>query len=127
MHSVRASQTQHSSLLDFDQAGGRFQKLNTGCAIIWRSIFPSSDWRKRAAMSPRNFARAYAAETGATPAKAVERMRLEAARAELEHGRSIQDIARRTGFGDVERMRRALYPRLRRPAPRRCAGRCGKR
>ena len=59
-------------------------------------------------MSPRNFARAYAAETGVTPAKAVERMRTEAARAALEGGGSIQEIARRTGFVDPERMQRAF-------------------
>jgi transcriptional regulator GlxA family with amidase domain len=62
----------------------------------------------RAAMSPRNFARAYAAETGVTPAKAVERLRAETARAMLARGGAIQEIARRTGFGDPERMRRAF-------------------
>jgi transcriptional regulator GlxA family with amidase domain len=63
----------------------------------------------QAAMSPRNFARAFAAETGATPAKAVERLRLEAARAEVESGRDpIDHVAERVGFGDPERMRRAF-------------------
>ncbi len=59
-------------------------------------------------MSPRNFSRAYAAETGTTPAKAVERLRLEAARTALENGAPVQDIVRRSGFGDSERMRRAF-------------------
>jgi transcriptional regulator GlxA family with amidase domain len=63
---------------------------------------------QRAAMSPRTFARAYAAETGTTPAKAVERLRTEAARAALAKGASLQEIAQRTGFGDPERMRRAF-------------------
>ncbi|MEJ0059576.1 MAG: SDR family NAD(P)-dependent oxidoreductase [Terricaulis sp.] len=48
-------------------------------------------------------------EIGLTPAKSVERLRLDAARAMLESGAaSIQDVARKTGFGDSERMRRAF-------------------
>jgi len=38
----------------------------------------------QAAMSPRHFARAFMAETGITPAKAIERLRLEAARERVE-------------------------------------------
>jgi transcriptional regulator GlxA family with amidase domain len=60
-------------------------------------------------MSPRNFARAFTAETGTTPAKAVERLRLEAARTEVETARTpIDRVAERAGFGDPERMRRAF-------------------
>lgn len=63
----------------------------------------------RAAMSPRNFARAFAAETGATPAKAVERLRLEAARMAVETSNAPLDrIAEQSGFGDAGRMRRAF-------------------
>jgi transcriptional regulator GlxA family with amidase domain len=47
-------------------------------------------------------------ETSVTPAKAVERLRLEAARAALEQGGGIKEIARGAGFGDTERMRRAF-------------------
>ena len=57
-------------------------------------------------MSPRNFARVYKLKTGRTPAKAVEVLRLEAARRLLEESeRNIDQIARRCGFGDEERMR----------------------
>jgi transcriptional regulator GlxA family with amidase domain len=60
-------------------------------------------------MSPRNFARVYLRETGESPAQAVEKFRLEAARRLLESARDpIQVIAVRTGFGDDERMRRAF-------------------
>ena len=60
-------------------------------------------------MSPRNFARAFAAETGVTPAKAVERLRVEAARTRIEAGpEPIDRIAVSSGFGDAERMRRAF-------------------
>jgi transcriptional regulator GlxA family with amidase domain len=57
-------------------------------------------------MSPRNFARVYKLKTGRTPAKAVEVLRVEAARRLLEDsGRNIDQISRLCGFGDEERMR----------------------
>jgi transcriptional regulator GlxA family with amidase domain len=60
-------------------------------------------------MSTRHFARAFTAETGMTPAKAIERLRLEAARQQVESGLGpIESIAANTGFGDPERMRRAF-------------------
>lgn len=60
-------------------------------------------------LSPRQFGRLFRAETGETPAKAVERLRAEAARARVEAGREpIEQIAASVGFGDPERMRRAF-------------------
>jgi AraC-like DNA-binding protein len=60
-------------------------------------------------LSPRQFTRAFAAETGESPAKAIEKLRLEAARLMLEDSRHpIEIIARQTGFADRERMRRAF-------------------
>ena len=57
-------------------------------------------------MSPRNFARVYKQKTGRTPAKAVEVMRLEAARRLLEDSsHNVDQVARLCGFGDEERMR----------------------
>jgi transcriptional regulator GlxA family with amidase domain len=71
---------------------------------------------EQAGMSPRNFARVYARRVGATPAKTVERLRLEAARRALEEGAgSIESIARACGFGDEERMRRSFLRHLRVP------------
>jgi len=59
--------------------------------------------------SPRTFLRHYKAATGTTPARAVARMRVEAARALLEeHGAGITRIARRCGFDNVETMRRSF-------------------
>jgi len=55
------------------------------------------------------FSRLFRAETGQSPAKAVEHLRIEAARLMLESGsHSIDVVARETGFGDPERMRRAF-------------------
>ncbi|HEY3865361.1 MAG TPA: GlxA family transcriptional regulator [Solirubrobacteraceae bacterium] len=67
----------------------------------------------RAHMSPRNFARAFAAETGATPARHVERVRLEAARGRLEDtAEPIAAVAAACGFGTAETMRRTFLRAL---------------
>ena len=60
-------------------------------------------------LSPRQFSRAFRAETGQSPAKAVENLRVETARLMMEQSRhSIDVIARQTGFADRYRMRRAF-------------------
>jgi transcriptional regulator GlxA family with amidase domain len=72
----------------------------------------------RAGMSERSFARHYRVATGATPSRAVERLRVEAAREALgATRRSIKDVARRCGFGSEETMRRSFL-RLLNVAPR---------
>ncbi len=73
---------------------------------------------RHAGMSPRNFARRFRADMGTTPARAVERLRAEAARALLESGaRSVVEVASVTGFADPERMRRT-FQRLYGVSPR---------
>ena len=68
----------------------------------------------RANMSARNFARAFVAETGETPARYVERVRLDAARRMLTGSAlPVATVALRTGFGSQERMRRAFLRHLR--------------
>jgi transcriptional regulator GlxA family with amidase domain len=60
-------------------------------------------------LSPRQFSRAFTSETGQPPAKAIERLRVEAARLMIEQSRhTIEEIAAATGFIDTERMRRAF-------------------
>jgi transcriptional regulator GlxA family with amidase domain len=67
----------------------------------------------RAHMSPRNFARAFRAETGLTPARYVERVRLEAARRRLEDtAEPIAAVATSCGFGTAETMRRVFLRSL---------------
>lgn len=101
-------QAQHSALLELDAKASRFAQLNTWMREHLSEDLSVERLAAEVAMSPRNFARAYAAETGVTPAKAVERLRAETARTALAQGGAIQEIARRTGFGDPERMRRAF-------------------
>jgi transcriptional regulator GlxA family with amidase domain len=67
-----------------------------------------------AAMSVRHFARVFTAEVGETPGRFVERVRLEAARRELETTHDTLDvIAGRCGFGTAETLRRVFQRRLR--------------
>jgi transcriptional regulator GlxA family with amidase domain len=67
----------------------------------------------RAHMSPRHFARAFRAETGVTPARHVERVRVEAARRRLEDtGEPVGAIAISCGFGTAETMRRVFLRTL---------------
>ncbi|MFF8277746.1 GlxA family transcriptional regulator [Streptomyces lateritius] len=67
----------------------------------------------RARLSPRHFARAFQAETGTTPGRYVDRVRLEHARRLLEestHG--VQEVSRAAGYGTSEAMRRAFVKAL---------------
>ena len=66
-----------------------------------------------AAMSERNFLRVFSREVSCTPAVYVERVRVEAARAMLEHhGGGVDSVASACGFGTAETMRRAFIRRL---------------
>jgi transcriptional regulator GlxA family with amidase domain len=68
----------------------------------------------RVAMSPRNFARVFGHEVGTTPARYVERVRVEAARRRLEESDdNVDRIADRCGFGSAEGMRKAFLRTLR--------------
>jgi transcriptional regulator GlxA family with amidase domain len=67
----------------------------------------------RASLSPRHFARAFQSETGMTPGRYVDRVRLEHARRLLEDtGDGIEQISRTSGYGTPEAMRRAFLKTL---------------
>ena len=71
----------------------------------------------RVAMSPRNFARVFTKEMKTTPAKFVERLRVEAARRRLEESQnSMETIASECGFGNVNSMR-TVFQRALKIAP----------
>jgi transcriptional regulator GlxA family with amidase domain len=102
-------QSQFSALLDMDRSRGRFKPLLDHVRRHLRDRHRVDELAEQACMSPRHFARAFQAETGLTPAKAVEKLRVEAARAALESGAvSVQRVASDCGFGDAERMRRSF-------------------
>ncbi|EGX55111.1 transcriptional regulator [Streptomyces zinciresistens K42] len=101
----------------------------------WISEHPGDDLgvealAARASLSPRHFARAFRTETGMTPGRYVERVRLEHARRLLEDTPDgVEEISRASGYGTPEAMRRAFvralgaapaeYRRRFRPAPAR--------
>ena len=102
-------QSQFSALADLTPSEGRFAGLLAWARENLGERLDVERLAAQCAMSPRHFARAFAAETGVTPAKAVERLRLEAARARLAAGPAPLDrIARDTGFSDADHMRRAF-------------------
>jgi len=85
--------------------------------IAWIHTHPQEDLSvealaARVQMSPRHFARAFAAETGCTPARFVEQTRVAAAAQLLRRTRWPQDrIASRSGFGSVDALQRAFARR----------------
>ena len=90
-------------------ARGRFDDLHDWIRAHLDADLSVPALARAAGMSPRNFARVYLRETGESPAWAVEKIRIEAAICLLESAQHpIKVIAHRTGFGDDERMRRAL-------------------
>jgi transcriptional regulator GlxA family with amidase domain len=108
-HRRPGGQSQYSALLELAGGEGRFAGLLAWARTRLTDPLPVEALAEQAKMSPRNFHRAFTAETGSTPARAVERLRLEAARALVEQDeRPIDQIARETGFSDPERMRRAF-------------------
>jgi transcriptional regulator GlxA family with amidase domain len=102
-------QSQFSALVELGGRTGRFAELMDWMRDHLAEPLTVDRLAAQVAMSPRNFARAFTAETGTTPAKAVERLRLEAARTAVEAGSEpIDHVAAAAGFGDPERMRRAF-------------------
>ncbi len=108
-HRRPGGQSQFSALLDIERTDGRFTPLLAWMRERLDQPLTVETLAAQSNMSPRNFARAFTAETGITPAKAVERLRLESARDRVEHSTDpIDVIAQDIGFGDPERMRRAF-------------------
>lgn len=102
-------QSQFSALLDADRPDSRFSPVLAWAREHLNEPLPVERLADRAAMSPRHFTRTFVSETGMTPAKAVERLRLEIARDRIEgSSEPIEHVAARTGFRDPERMRRAF-------------------
>lgn len=70
------------------------------------------DLAERAAMSPRNFARVFAAEIGLPPGRFIERARVDAARQALADGLAMGQVAGLTGFSSPDALRRAFVRQL---------------
>jgi transcriptional regulator GlxA family with amidase domain len=108
-HRRSGGQSQFSSLLELKAPTGRFGPLLTWAREHLDERLTVEDLAERAGMSARHFTRAFIAETGATPSKAIERLRIEVARARVQSSsEAIERVAEVTGFRDPERMRRAF-------------------
>ena len=102
-------QKQHSALLEMTPKSDRIESVLGHIRQNLRNSLTVEELAAVANLSPRQFSRAFQAETGQPPAKAVEQIRLEAARFMMEEGRhSVNEVAREAGFVDRERMRRAF-------------------
>ncbi len=102
-------QSQFSEMSQMDPESDRIRiALNFARAHLAEPL-PVERLADAARLSLRQFGRAFRRETGETPAKAVERLRVEAARLRLQEGSEpIEQIALAVGFMDPERMRRAF-------------------
>ncbi|WP_426164618.1 GlxA family transcriptional regulator [Pseudoduganella sp. R-34] len=108
-HRRAGGQSQHSVLLDLGAKSDRIQHVLEYARNNLESGLSVPELAGVAHLSPRQFSRAFTTETGQSPAKAVEQLRLEAARLMIEQSRhTIEEIAAKTGFIDTERMRRAF-------------------
>jgi transcriptional regulator GlxA family with amidase domain len=108
-HRRAGGQSQHSALLELDAKSDRIQGALAYAKRNLRAPLTVEELAAAAHLSPRQFSRAFRAETGQSPAKAVEQLRVEAARVMVEQSRhTIDEVAAETGFADPERMRRAF-------------------
>jgi transcriptional regulator GlxA family with amidase domain len=108
-HRRGGGQSQHSTLLELGARSDRIQRALEYARSHLASPLPVQELAQVAHLSPRQFSRAFSSETGQSPAKAIEQLRVEAARLMVEQSRhTIEEIAAETGFSDTERMRRAF-------------------
>lgn len=115
-HRRAGGQSQYSALLELEPKSDRIQQALAHARANLRETLSVEELAEVAHLSPRQFSRAFKAETGQTPAHAVENLRVEAARALIDEGSlALAVVARETGFGDPERMRRAFLRTLGQP------------
>ncbi len=106
-------QSQFSVTLSLQKGDSRFAELHAWIAENLTLDLSIPTLAAQAGMSERSFVRHYRAETGQTPARAVELIRVESARRQLAHSNgSIKRIAVQCGFGCEETLRRSFLRAL---------------
>lgn len=106
-------QSQFSALLELQAGGAEFDALHAWMAAHLAADLGVEALAARAAMTERTFQRRYRAATGVTPARAVERLRVEAAQQLLAStAMPVKRVARRCGFGSEETLRRSFHRHL---------------
>ena len=101
-------QAQFSETLALQHGDARFERLHAWIADHLRGNLSVASLARAASMSERSFVRHYRRATGMTPARAIEKIRVEAARQALEQGLPVKRAAARCGFGSEETMRRSF-------------------
>jgi transcriptional regulator GlxA family with amidase domain len=115
-HRRAGGQMQHSALLELEPKSDRIQSSLAYAKRNLHRTLSVEQLAKAANLSPRQFSRAFRKETGQSPAKAIENLRVEAARLMMEQGQHpMHMVARQTGFADRDRMRRAFMRTLGQP------------
>lgn len=110
MHQRRSGgQSQHSEMLRLAPKSDRIQQALEHARRNLARPLSVEDLAQAASLSPRQFSRVFTAETGQSPAKAIEGLRLEAARLMIESSRHpLEVVARETGFRDRRHLREAF-------------------
>ena len=108
-HRRSGGQSQHSEMIALEPESDRIARVLTYARSHLDRPLDVDHLAEQASLSLRQFNRLFRAQTGETPAKAIERLRVEAARSRVESGIDpIEVIAAAVGFTDPERMRRAF-------------------
>jgi transcriptional regulator GlxA family with amidase domain len=108
-HRRGGGQSQFSAMLELAPKTDRIQTALAYARENLHTPLTVPELAEAAHLSPRQFSRAFHAETGQSPAKAIENLRVEAARDLMEQSRHpIDVVARQTGFSDRDHMRRAF-------------------
>jgi len=115
-HRRTGGQSQFSAMLELESKSDRIQLALDYAKRNLRKTLSVGELAAVANLSSRQFSRTFRAETGQSPAKAIESLRVEAARSLVEESRhAIDVVARETGFADSERMRRAFIRKFGHP------------
>ncbi|MFT4184610.1 MAG: DJ-1/PfpI family protein [Rhizobium sp.] len=101
-------QAQFSTMLSLQESSGRFDRLHGWIMDNLGADLSLPALADKANMSARSFSRHYRQATGRTPARAVEDIRVEAARRLLEQGLTVSQVRIRCGFGSEETLRRSF-------------------
>jgi transcriptional regulator GlxA family with amidase domain len=103
-------QSQFSTALSLQTSDRKqIEEIRSWALDNLREDLPVEKLAAKAGMSPRNFARVFLKDTGTTPARFVERLRVEAARRRLEESRDkLEKVADDCGFGSIQSLRRSF-------------------
>jgi len=108
-HRRSGGQSQFSAMAEIEPSSDRIKEALLYARDHLHKDLSVEELAAQVHWSPRHFSRVFRVQTGMAPAKAIEKLRVEAAQELIDQGHSsISRIAAMTGFGDEERLRRAF-------------------